>query len=104
MRRCLWFALLAGLAGCGDADTEEVELQPQEFVTVRSKPGEEQTIPAADLGNPPEKESAARQVLAVDRRTGQKTWVAVQKVVGQPPVETRYIPVTETQEPPATGD
>ena len=37
-----------------------------------------------------------RHILAIDRRTGKQTWVAVEEIRSAAPASVRYIPVTQT--------
>ena len=83
------------LIGCGGTEPAEMTMEP-EYLTVRNDNGEQRVIPAGELidsqtGNP-----TAKSVLAIDRRTGKQTWVAVEEIRSEAPATVRYIPVTQT--------
>ena len=75
----------------------------QEYLTVIGHDGERKVIPVGELKDHDTGAPTAKSIWVIDRRTGKKAWVAIEKFLSEPPSTARYIPVTQTK-PPAKMD
>jgi hypothetical protein len=91
------------LAGCGSS-VDPPSTTGEELVTVIDATGIEQDIPAEELFERASGKSTVRKVLALDRTTGARCWIAAELLLREPPATARYLAVTRTLADDDEGD
>ncbi len=81
------------LAGCASS-ADPPSTTEEELVTVIDATGAEQEIPAEELFERASGKSTVQKVLALDRTTGARCWIAVDVLLREPPATARYLAVT----------
>jgi hypothetical protein len=81
------------LSGCS-APVDPPSMTEEELVTVIDATGIEQDIPAEELFERASGKSTVHKVLALDRATGARCWIAVDLLMREPPATARYLAVT----------
>jgi hypothetical protein len=102
MTRILFVLTCWIIAGCGRSPGAGAT-RIQQYVVVIDHTGSRRVMPAGELIDPTTGGRRAKSVLVIDRQTGFREWADAEEIGRDPPLKSRYVPVTQTQ-PTLTPD